>query len=235
MGEEDRAEHLPYVRRGIAVIGFDLTGPTPTDQIDAAFVRAANRFREADGGRLNALAAFEYAMQHMPEVDPRRIYAAGHSSAGAVVLGFAAAEPRLAGVAAYAPLVDHRAFHGRGALEELERLEPGIVSWIDTLSPVRFARHIKAPVLLTHSQQDRVVDAEAQDLADAGQRRVLVLLGVLREQLVGDQAAVGRAGDDVGEGAPAVDPEFPLPVAHRCSVIPTGALGLRRASCRTGR
>src|SRR5690606_677939 len=58
------------------------------------------------------------------------------------------------------------------------------------------------------------VRRRAEQVADALQRGVAIALGVLREQLVGDELAFGRAGDDVGEGAAAVDPELPAPVAH---------------------
>jgi hypothetical protein len=42
------------------------------------------------------------------------------------------------------------------------------------------------------------------------ERRVLVVLRVLRQQLVRDQRAVGPPRDDVGECAAAVDPELPV-------------------------
>ena len=59
----------------------------------------------------------------------------------------------------------------------------------------------------------------AQQVADAGDRGVAVLLGILREQLVGDERAVGLARDDVGERAAAVDPELPAGfIATICTV-----------------
>ena len=57
--------------------------------------------------------------------------------------------------------------------------------------------------------RDRLVRAEAEQAADAGDGRVAVLLRVLREQLQRRQRAVGALADDVGEGAAAVDPELP--------------------------
>ena len=39
-----------------------------------------------------------------------------------------------------------------------------------------------------------------------------IVLGVLRQQLVTRRRAVRRAGDDVGEGAAAIDPELPAPL-----------------------
>ncbi len=51
-----------------------------------------------------------------------------------------------------------------------------------------------------------------KQFADPRERGVAVAPGVFGQQLVRDQAAVGAARDDVGEGAAAVDPE--LPAAH---------------------
>ena len=56
---------------------------------------------------------------------------------------------------------------------------------------------------------NRGVARDAEQVADAGERRVAVTGRVFRQQLVADDAAVRTAGDDVGEGAAAVDPELP--------------------------
>ena len=53
------------------------------------------------------------------------------------------------------------------------------------------------------------VRPQAQQIADAGNRGVAVLLRVVAQQLVRDQATIGLAAHDVGEGAAAVDPELP--------------------------
>ncbi len=49
----------------------------------------------------------------------------------------------------------------------------------------------------------------AEELADSLDRGVAVAPGVLGQELVRDDPAVGAAGDDVGERAAAVDPELP--------------------------
>ena len=51
--------------------------------------------------------------------------------------------------------------------------------------------------------------ALGQDLADAGDRGVVVALRIVRQQLAHHQPPLGRARDDVGEGAAAVDREGP--------------------------
>ena len=52
----------------------------------------------------------------------------------------------------------------------------------------------------------------AEEQPDGFQRRVVVGAGVLRQELAGEDAAVGCACNDVGEGAAAVDPEVPFVV-----------------------
>ncbi len=51
--------------------------------------------------------------------------------------------------------------------------------------------------------------AQAQQVADALDRRVSIALRVLGEQFVRDLLAVGSNRDDVCKGAAAVDPELP--------------------------
>ncbi len=60
----------------------------------------------------------------------------------------------------------------------------------------------------------RGVGSETKQVADALQRRVAILLGVLREQLVGDQTAIGPPRDHVRKGAAAVNPELPTHRRH---------------------
>ena len=55
---------------------------------------------------------------------------------------------------------------------------------------------------------------DVEEQPDGLQRRVVVGAGVLRQQLAGEDAAVGCACNDVGEGAAAVDPEVPLVVGR---------------------
>ena len=78
---------------------------------------------------------------------------------------------------------------------------------------------------------DRLPGLQTEQVADAGHGCVTVLLGILGQQLVGDQGAVGALAHDVGEGAATVDPELPAGcggIAHGVSL--TG----RRPSGRPG-
>ena len=86
-------------------------------------------------------------------------------------------------------------------------------------SPLRSSSALVATVvpIFTASMRSTGIGspgATPEELADAGDGRVAVALRVLRQQLVGDDGAVGTARDDVGERAAAVDPE--LPAAGMC-------------------
>ena len=81
-------------------------------------------------------------------------------------------------------------------------------------SPLRSSSALVATVvpIFTASMRSTGIGApgaHAEQVADAGDRRVAVVLRVLRQQLVRDERAVGPARDDVGERAAAVDPELP--------------------------
>ena len=60
--------------------------------------------------------------------------------------------------------------------------------------------------------RDRRIAFRAQDVANALERRVVVMLRRFGEQLAGDVAAVRPPGHDVGEGSAPVDPELPAAV-----------------------
>ena len=62
--------------------------------------------------------------------------------------------------------------------------------------------------------RDLLRRVDVEEVANALQRRVLVALRVLRQQLVGDEFAVRFLGDEVGERPAAVDPELPASIAH---------------------
>ena len=71
---------------------------------------------------------------------------------------------------------------------------------------------------------NRLPVVQFQQLADAGHRRVVVALGIVREQLAGHDPAIGAPPDHVGEGAAAVDPE--LPPSGRGVACGSGHIGL---------
>ena len=156
-GEDERREHLPYVKQGMAVVGYELDGAVQSPQpSDAELTAAYGKFVAAQAGLINARNALEYVLKNMPEVDPDHIYAAGHSSAGTMALLFAEHEPRIRGVLAYAPVSDleeHFAPHVR----LLESSLPNAREFIRLSSPRTHEAKLTCPVFLFQSQGDSVV------------------------------------------------------------------------------
>jgi hypothetical protein len=66
--------------------------------------------------------------------------------------------------------------------------------------------------------RDRLARLHAQEVADAGQRGVAILLRVFRQQLVGGEGAVRAPRHHVRERAAAIDPELPA-VLHRKAIL----------------
>ncbi|MCB9595253.1 MAG: prolyl oligopeptidase family serine peptidase [Sandaracinaceae bacterium] len=155
LSEEDRPEHLPYAAAGLAVVSFDIDG----GDTDGSVYAARRAFAGADFGVSNARAALDYALANEPRIDPARVYAAGHSSAATLALAFAAHEPRVHAVAAFAPVADLRAF--------LDDVQPYVGrsarAQAEAYSPIHIASRIRVPVFLFDSTQDGVVDGPAVD------------------------------------------------------------------------
>jgi dipeptidyl aminopeptidase/acylaminoacyl peptidase len=148
LAEGDQPEHIPYVKAGCAVLAYELDGPE-SDEPQEAYTA----FRNARAGLVNGRNALEYVLAKVPEVDPARIYAAGHSSAATHALLFAAHEPRLAGVMAYAPATDLPKRMGP-QLPIFRFIMPGVVDFVTQSSPSTHAASIKCPTFLFHAEDD---------------------------------------------------------------------------------
>ncbi|HEV7280202.1 MAG TPA: prolyl oligopeptidase family serine peptidase [Pirellulaceae bacterium] len=168
LGEGDQAEHLPYVHAGFAVVAYSLDGPSFGEFDPAAF----NAFRDSMAGLVNARNAVEFVLAKVPEVDPKRIYAAGHSSAGTHALLLAEHEPRLAGAAAYMPAYDVPKRFG-WFLRFVEGQLPGATEFAHRSSPKTHADRLNCPVFLYTANDDSNVPAAdvraaAEDLQSRG-------------------------------------------------------------------
>jgi len=179
----DRPEHLPYVRQGFAVVSFDIDG-YPASPLEHG--SAVDAYEAADNGVANARAALRWALQHEPRIDRDRVYAAGHSSAATVALDFAAHEPQIRAVAAFAPVPDLPSyFETNGA-----PMGPAARTHAEAHSPVHLADRIEVPVFLFQSSADAGLDAAGMDrlwaaLPDnASSRRVRVDQGGHYESMI---------------------------------------------------
>lgn len=155
-------ECLPYALAGMAVINYSIDGPVAEVESFAdeqAYLRALSsgfqKFIAAEAGVTNGRVALEYALAKLPQVDPARIYCAGHSSAATLALQLAAAEPRIAKAAAYAPITDlKKRFEDVLGEPEFVRMFPGIQNYTQNDSPVARVQQFTSPVFLFHARDD---------------------------------------------------------------------------------
>ncbi len=153
---DDLGEHLPYVEAGFAVIVYDMDGPLDEDNAEDAdaMTSAYNAFRSAQAGVVNGRNAYEFILQRVPEVDPGRVYSAGHSSAGTASLLLASHEPRLSGAIAYAPCHDLPERLGAVGVRTLGILFDDFHEFAVQSSPKTHESRINCPVFLFHAEDD---------------------------------------------------------------------------------
>lgn len=154
-------EALPYCEAGMAVVCFSLDGemtadPSAGDRAYGLALSVAYRqFIAAKAGVVNGRNALEFALAKLPQVNPKMIYTAGHSSAATVSLLMAANEERLAGAIAFAPITDLNIRLGELAQESSVRsILPELITYLRTGSPVTYVDRYKCPLFVFHARDD---------------------------------------------------------------------------------
>ncbi len=160
LGDGDRPEHLPYIKAGFAVIAYAISGHCDTGPSGAparaALVPAATAFKDAGAGVVNARQALDFGLARVPQIDARRVYSAGHSSAATLSLLLAEKEPRIAACVAYAPVTDV-VQRVQPLLRSLSAAIPGFTEFISDHSPQTHAHLLKCPLFIFHARDDNVV------------------------------------------------------------------------------
>ncbi len=169
VADDDRAEHLPYVKAGFAVVAYELSGspddPNKKSYTYGEMTRPVGEFVKADGGVLNGQNAIDYVLKMVPEVDPTQLYACGHSSAASVALNLVRADKRIRACCAYAPQPDYEKWLGD---PKWDKFVPGYTAFLAKESPLRHAADFSCPIYLFHADDDSMVPlANEQAFADA--------------------------------------------------------------------
>lgn len=193
LSEGDQAEHTPYVSAGFAVVAYELDGPVA--DLENCTVpearQAMRRFAAAMAGLVNARNALDYIAHRLPEVDPERVYAAGHSSAGTMALMLAEHEPRIKACVAYAPCSDPEAYY-RGESVQLRMMLPGAFELLAHWSPRKNEEKLHCPLFLFHARNDSNVSY--QETAAFADR-----LGQLGKQVTFESVSSGDHYDSMIE------------------------------------
>ena len=164
-------EALPYAKAGMMLVMYSIDGDIAEgDEEDVDKARAAYQsFRAAQAGVVNGRNALEFARARLPEVDPARIYSAGHSSAGSLSLLLGAHEPRLAGCIAYAPGTDLESWFADTIANPFAGMSyPGLREFGKKSSPKTHAGQLAIPVFLFHAAGDETVPVrDSRDFSSA--------------------------------------------------------------------
>lgn len=173
-GSDYHAETLPYTLAGYVVVAYSLDGGV-YEHGGAGKTGRYLAFRSAHAGLVNARNALELVLARFPMVDPARIFAAGHSSAGTLSLLFAEQEPRLKGAIAYAPAPDVEAKVGEWLRFHARVVYPGLGDFLVRSSPRTHVEHFDRPLFLFHAKDDQTMrihhsEAFADDMRRFGKR-----------------------------------------------------------------
>ncbi|HEX3726062.1 MAG TPA: prolyl oligopeptidase family serine peptidase, partial [Pirellulales bacterium] len=176
----DEREWLPYVKAGFAVVAFRQDGEVDSAHLPSNLdlVVESKSFLAAQAGLTNARNALEFVIARMNEVDPQRIYVAGHSSAATLALLFAEHEARIRACIAYAPVVNVSTFLQIAMKARGSELSAELAGELAKISPATHASKFSCPVWLFHAEGDRFVPiAESrsfvQQLKAAGKNATL--------------------------------------------------------------
>jgi dienelactone hydrolase len=167
LGDADRAEQLPYVRAGFAVLAYELDGALARgrDATVAEMSQAIARFLAARAGLVNAHVALKFVRERVPQVDPLRIYTAGHSSAATLAMLFAEHEPAIRGCAAYAPAINLAKQFGADAARMLH--DAGFDDLVVRHAPMIHEAKLSCPILLFHARDDGAIPAAETETSAA--------------------------------------------------------------------
>ncbi|MDF1739228.1 MAG: DUF4190 domain-containing protein [Verrucomicrobiales bacterium] len=160
-GGDYHDETLPYAEAGMVVINYSIDGVVEDDEDTDEIKEAYEAFRRAGAGVINGRNAFELAKQTLPQVNPHKIFSAGHSSAGTLSLLLASHLPELAGAVAYAPICDLESDYGEFANDFSVKLQyPGLPAFMVRSSPITHTDEVDVPVFLFFAKDDERVSLE---------------------------------------------------------------------------
>ncbi len=161
LSNDDRQEHLPYVRAGFAVMAYTIDGDMPPGISDAKATEAIRAYQASKAGLVNAQLAIDLAFERLPSLSAERVFAAGRDSGGAYALLLGAEEPRVRGVLAYGPTTTLTG--DVGVVVAVDRVLPGFGTFVRWSLPENRAPDVKVPVFVYQSAGDEVVRASLTD------------------------------------------------------------------------
>ena len=141
--------------------------------------QAMVRFLAARAGLVNAHVALQFVRERVPQVDPRRVYSAGHSSAATTAMLFAEHEPARRGCVAYAPAINLAKQFGAEVVPMLH--DAGFDDLVVRHAPMNHESKLSCPIMLFHARDDGTLpvaetEASAERLKALGKSVTLVIV-----------------------------------------------------------
>src|SRR5881394_3303720 len=97
LSPEDQAEQVPYAMAGFIVVSFDISGPSSETSNTKELLTAMRSFQDAQWGIKDAFDALAVAQAKYTQIDGKRFYVAGHSSAATLSLQIASSTNQVSG------------------------------------------------------------------------------------------------------------------------------------------
>lgn len=154
LGSGDLPEHLPYVRAGFIVVAYEIDGEVGDGNNADEVEVGAREFMRANAGLNNGITAINFALASVPRIDTRRLYVAGHSSAGTLSIQMAQHDPRIAACVAYAPCTDLEERLDDTHIRYWDNRIPGFARFIARFSPIGHPATLRCPTFLFHAADD---------------------------------------------------------------------------------
>ena len=157
IGDGDHPEALPWANAGYVVIQVALPGAIadPERVTGGEVKRTFAEFSAARAGLGCVEQVLAYIKQELPQVDPRRIAAVGHSSAGTLALLAAESNPEIKACVAFAPCTDVTEFH-RDNFAVLETVIPTVRKFCSDYSPITHVDRLQCPIFFFQADDDSV-------------------------------------------------------------------------------
>ncbi|MFK7743392.1 MAG: alpha/beta hydrolase family protein [Planctomycetota bacterium] len=171
LSEGDQDEHTPWVEAGFVVVAYEIESRFEDTMTGKEIATNVKAFLAAKSGVENGKAAVSFA-QRLPQVDASRIYVVGHSSAATLALQLAAADRRIGGVVAFAPVVDLGAHFGEEFPATLDGIVKGPSKKLFARSPHKLVSKLRQPLYLFCAKDDDVAPpARPAEFTGALQKR----------------------------------------------------------------
>ncbi len=155
LAPEDRAEHLPLVRAGLAVVAYSLDGDVAPGVSGTEGTRALTLWKASSAGLENARAALEVARERLPPVDEALVFALGRGAAGAHALLLAAEVPQLRGAVALGPVTQLSS--EASTVMAVDAVIPGYAKLVRWSLPQNRVHDVRVPVLIFQGAGDAAV------------------------------------------------------------------------------